>query len=95
MAGDPFARMHSRLLARLGQEAVFHGESIKVGFEQGVAVTGEYGEVTAFRDMAEIPVELVPKAGETITIRIKGSDKEYVLDAMEKSDGYMSRFFLR
>jgi hypothetical protein len=91
MAGDPFARMHSRLLARLGQEAVFHGASISVGFHRGVAVTGEYGEVTGVRDVVEIPAEHEPVAGDPITI----GAASYVLDALETDNGYMKRFILR
>lgn len=89
---DPFARMHDRLLAHLGSEAVLRGsENIKVNVEHGVGVQGEYGEVVAFKTMAHIPSSLAPRLGNTLLIE----GKTWVIDSLESDDGYMTRVWLR
>lgn len=89
---DPFARMHDRLLAHLGNEAVLRGtEDCKVNVEHGVGVQGEYGEVVAFKTMAYVPTNLSPRIGNTLLIE----GKTWVIDSIESDDSYVTRVWLR
>lgn len=89
---DPFARMHERLFAHLGEEAVLRGSTpCRVNVERDVEVMGQYGEVAARRTLIHIPAALNPKSGEVITIGLKS----YVLDGLESDDGYAARFYVR
>ena len=88
---DPFARMHDRLFSRLGEQAVLHQQSITVALEHGVAISGEYGEVVAHRTVAMIPSAAVPVVGDALTV----GQHSYVIDAIERNDGYTVRAVLR
>jgi hypothetical protein len=91
MASDPFARMSDRLLARLGGEAVLRGSvPCNANVEHGVAVTGEYGEVTSYRTLVHIQSALNPRSGDTLVV----SGTNYTLDTKESDDGYTTRFFV-
>jgi hypothetical protein len=88
---DPFARMTDRLLAHLGREAVLRGtEPCNVNIEQGVAVTGEYGEVVGHRTLAYVPSALLPRSGDTLQL----GAKTFTLDSLESDDGYTARYFV-
>ncbi len=89
---DPFARMHQSLFTRLGVEALLRTtEECKVSVEHGVAVTGEYGEVTGYRTVIDIMYAGLtrPKVGDSLLI-VGGST--YKLDAPLKDDGYSARW---
>lgn len=88
---DAFARMHRRLFARLGQEALLRGLPTTVIIEHGVAVTGEYGQVTGFRSFATIPSADQPRVGNALTVDGKG----YIVDGIESDDGYTTHCVLR
>lgn len=89
---DPFARMHERLFAHLGEEAVLRGDTpCRVNIERDVEVLGTYSEVAARRTLAHVPSSLNPKSGDTLVVGVKS----YVLDGMESDDGYASRFYVR
>lgn len=88
---DPFDRLNQRLLARLGREALLRGEPVRVIVEQGVAVTGEYGQVTGFRSLVSIPSAEKPRGGDALVI---GSES-FTVDAVERDDGYLTRVFVR
>lgn len=99
---DPFARMHERLLAttRLGREALLRGTTpCSVNVEKGIAVTGEYGEVTGHRTLLYIQSHLQPRSGDSLTLgeTVNGvfvPGEAFVLDSLESDDGYASRFFV-
>lgn len=89
---DPFARMHERLLAHLGVEAVLRGDTpCRVNVERDVEVLGEYGQVAARRTMLHVPSDLTPKSGDAVVV----GAKSYTLDGLESDDGYLSRFYVR
>lgn len=83
--------MHSRLFARLGQEALLRGLPAIVIMEHGVAVTGEYGQVTGYRSFATIPVSAAPKVGDALVV----DGKNYVVDAIQENDGHTISVVLR
>lgn len=84
--------MTARLFARLGVEAVLRaGEPIRVLHSTGVAIVGESGVLLAYRDVAEIPSEYVPRLGDALLI----GGKDYVIDTVEANDGYTVRCILR
>lgn len=88
---DAFERMHSRLFARLGQEALLRGLPTRVIVEEGVAVTGEYGNVTGYRTFATIPVAMAPKVGDALV----SGGKTYAVDGIDANDGYTISVVLR
>lgn len=89
---DPFARMHDRLFALLGEAAVLRGDTpCRVNIERDAEVLGSYSEVSARRTLAHIPSSLNPKNGDTLVV----GSKSYVLDGLESDDGYTSRFYVR
>lgn len=59
--------------------------------EHGIAVTGEYGQVTGYRSFATIPAEDAPKVGDTLTVDGTG----YVVDAIDANDGHTVSVVLR
>jgi len=83
--------MHSRLFARLGQEALLRGLPVIVILEHGVAVTGEYGQVTGYRSFATIPAAESPKVGDPLVV----DTKNYVVDAIQENDGHTISVVLR
>lgn len=83
--------MHSRLLARLGQEALLRGLPTRVIVEDGVAVTGEYGNVTGYRTFATIPAAMAPKVGDALV----SGGKTYAVDGIDANDGYSISVVLR
>jgi hypothetical protein len=88
---DAFARMHTRLFARLGQEALLRGLPTVAIVEHGVAVTGEYGQVTGYRSFATLPVDPLPKVGDTLVVDTVSS----VIDAIQENDGHTVSVVLR
>ena len=88
---DAFERMHQRLFARLGQEAFLRGLPVIVILEHGVAVTGEYGEVTAFRSFATLPSDAAPKVGDALVVDLK----TYTVDGIQADDGSTTIVVLR
>lgn len=88
---DAFTRMHTRLLARLGQEALLRGLPTTVIVEHGVAVTGEYGQVTGYRSFATFPSAAAPKVGDAVVI----DGQNHTVDGIESNDGYTVSCVLR
>lgn len=91
MAGCPFARMTQRIFARLGQEATLRGLPTQVILEHGVAMTGEYGEISAFRTVATLPAGDAPRLGDPLLI----DGKLWTVDAILANDGYSIEVVLR
>lgn len=83
--------MHRRLFARLGQEALLRGLPTTVVLEHGVAVTGEYGQVTGFRSFATFPKADAPRVGDALTVDGKG----HIVDGIDADDGYTTNCVLR
>lgn len=89
---DPFEKMAERIQARLGVTATLAGgATTDVVVEHGVEVSGDYGEVTAYRDVVSIRKTAACKVGDRVTI----GGTAYVLDGILKSDGYFVQFVLR
>lgn len=89
---DPFVRMTNRLFARLGVEAVLRGATpTRAILSHGVALTGEYGQVTAHRSMASLPSGDAPRVGDAL----EAQGTNYVIDAIERDDGYTADCILR
>lgn len=88
---DAFERMHQRLFARLGQEALLRGLPTTVILEHGVAVTGEYGQVTGFRSFATLPSEAAPRVGDALVV----DAANYVVDGIQGDDGSTTSVILR
>ena len=83
--------MHRRLFARLGQEALLRGLPTEVILEHGIAVTGEYGQVTGYRSFATIPAEDAPKVGDALVVGVN----TYAVDAIDANDGHTVSVVLR
>lgn len=90
---DPFARMHERLFRHngIGAEGTLAGEPVMASIERGVAVTGEYGEVTAYRDVAVIYGGNTPKGGDQLVV----AGETHVVDSILENNGYSVRCVLR
>ncbi len=88
---DAFERMHSRLFARLGREALLRGLPTVVILEHGVAVTGEYGAVAGYRSFATIPNAAAPKVGDALVV----DARTYAVDGINENDGYTTTVVLR
>lgn len=87
---DPFEKMAASIAARLGVSAVLGGVTQNVVIEHGVAITGEAGEVVAYRDIVSIAKASNPKVGDEITV----GGETFHLDSKLDSDGYFVRFAL-
>lgn len=88
---DAFERMHSRLFARLGREALLRGSPTVVIIERGVAVTGEYGQVTGHRTFGTLPIADAPKVGDALVV----DAETFAVDAIQENDGYTIGVVLR
>lgn len=88
---DAFERMHQRLFARLGQEALLRGLATTVIVEHGVAVTGDYGQVTGYRSFATLPADPLPKVGDALVV----DGKSWAIDAIQENDGHTVSVVLR
>jgi hypothetical protein len=91
MAGDPFARMQSRLFARLGKQAVLRGEDTVAILTDGVAVYGEFGVVTDYRTTAALPMAMKPHPEDLLTC----NNRSFAVDNILDSDGYQTTVTLR
>lgn len=91
MAADPFARMQTRLFARLGREAVLRGLPTTAILEHGVAISGEYGQVTGYRTLATLPAGDTPRQGDPLII----DGKSWTIDSILANDGYSIEVILR
>ena len=92
-------RMHNRLFARLGEEAVLRGAvACRANIERNVVVNYEIGddkfvqsEMAAVVDVANLPSETNPKPGDALAV----GGKSYVIDAIASDNGYLARCILR
>jgi len=101
MSVAAFERLHTRLLAHLGEEALFHGARHKIPVQHGVEVAQGEGDVAYTRSVATIPSSLAPRAGDTLAIGTFDLDgnftatKSYTLDGPAYTDnGYVAKFVL-
>lgn len=93
------ARMHDRLLARLGEQAVLRGSvNCQANIERGVVIDYEQGddkfqrsEFAAVVDIANLPAILDPKPGDTLTVGVDS----YVIDVVAANNGHLARCVLR
>lgn len=93
------ARMHSRLLARMGEPAVLRGSvDCLANIEHGVVVNYEVGdakfiqsEYAATVDVANIQTEFNPTPGDTLLV----GGTTYVIDVIASDNGYLTRCILR
>lgn len=101
MALPAFQRMHNRLFARLGEQAVLRGNvACAANLEYGIVVDYEIGddkfqrsEYAATVDIANIPAQYSPQQGDTLVM--VGSGESYVIDAIAANNGFMARCVLR
>ena len=99
MASSVFERMHNRLFARLGEQAVLRNNvSCLVNMEYGVVVNYELGDDKFLRseyastvDIANILMANTPEPGDTLTV----GAKNYIIDAIASDNGFMARCVLR
>lgn len=93
------AKMHGRLLTRLGEQALLRGnQACLVNIEFGVAVGYEIGDAKFYQseyaevvDVANISAEFSPTPGDTLAV----GAKNYVIDAVAANNGHMARCILR
>jgi hypothetical protein len=86
------ARATTRLLAHVGESAMLRGTvACEVAIQHGVVVDGLYGEVSVYRTVSFLLESLVPRAGDTLTV----GTKDYVIDAVDSGNGYLTRVILR
>lgn len=98
-ATSVFQRMHDRLFARLGEQAVLRGTvPCQVNMEYGVVVNYEIGddkfvqsEFAATVDVANIQKVYAPVVGDVLTVGAKA----YIVDALASDNGYVVRCILR
>ena len=99
MALSAFSRMHNRLFARLGEQAVLRGNTpCLANIERGVVVATEIGDPKFYQseyaqvvDIANILSEHAPKPGDSLTV---GTDN-YLIDGIAADNGYLARCVLR
>lgn len=88
---DAFERMHRRLFARLGQEALLRGAPTTAILEHGIAIAGEYGEVTGYRSAATLPTADNPRPGDVLVV----DGKTWTIDSLQGNDGSSVDVMLR
>ena len=59
--------------------------------EHGIAVTGEYGQVTGYRSFATLPASDAPRVGDPLVV----DTTNYVVDAIQENDGHTISVVLR
>lgn len=92
-------RMHDRLLARVGDEAVLRGTvPCLINIEQGIVNDYEIGDDKFVRSefsssvkMANIPSKHDPKTGDTLTV----GTETYTIHTVAEDNGYLRRCVLR
>lgn len=99
------ARMHNRLLARLGEQAVLRGTvNCQANIERGVVVDYEQGddkfqrsEFSAVVDIANVPAALNPKPGDTLALvdDLGAVIESYTIDVIAANNGHLARCVLR
>lgn len=93
------ARMHDRLLARLGEQAVLRGTiNCQANIERGVVIDYEQGddkfqrsEFSAVVDIANLPAALNPKPGDSLVIGLES----FIIDVVAANNGHLARCVLR
>ena len=93
------ARMHDRLLTRLGEQAVLRGNvNCQANIERGVVVDYEQGddkfqrsEFAAVVDIANLPAALNPKPGDSLVIGLES----FTIDVVAANNGHLARCVLR
>jgi hypothetical protein len=98
------ARMHDRLLAKTGEQAVLRLDTpCRANIERGVQVTYEIGDAKFHQsefaevvDVANLPARLTPTPGDPLTvIYADGSSESFVIDAIAANNGHLARCVLR
>lgn len=92
-------RMHNRLLARLGEQAVLRGAvACSVNIERGIVIDYENGddkfqrsEYSAVVDIANVASSLNPKPGDSLTV----GAESFIIDAVAADNGHLARCVLR
>lgn len=109
MALPAFQRMHERLVARLGDQAVLRGNvPCKANIEYGITVDYELGddkyqrsEYAATVDIANILKQHNPTPGDALVMALDSdapgtaTGTAYVIDALAGDNGFMVRCVLR
>lgn len=93
------ARMHSRLLSKLGEQAVLRNDTpCLANIERGVQVAYEIGdakfyqsEYAAVVDIANLPADLNPTPGDSLEVE----GETFVIDAIAANNGHLARCVLR
>lgn len=88
---DAFVRMHRRLFARLGQEALLRGLPTSVIIDNAAQVYGEYGQATGYRTVATLPIDPLPRVGDALIV----AGNTRVIDSIDVNDGYIVKAVLR
>jgi len=86
------ARATGRLLAHVGEDSTLRGDvPCKAAIQHGIVVEGLYGEVSSYRTVSYLLESLAPREGDSLTI----GGKDYVIDAVDSGNGYLTRVILR
>lgn len=86
MSETSFERMHRRLFARLGREALLRGVATPVIIDRDVDIVGEHGEIVGRRDTATFPSDTQPKKGDALTL----DGRSYLIDSRIEDDGHVA-----
>lgn len=89
---DPFASAATRLLARLGREAVLRGTvQTRVDIARGVVQIGEMGQLMEPRDTAVLFSSVAPRVNDTLEV----GGSVWILDGRITDDGYTTTHYIR
>lgn len=91
-ASAAFARMHDRLFAHLGEEAVLRdGEPAIVVVTENVELLGDYGQVAQTVTTATFPVSQTPHPGDALTV----AGQAWQIDRILRGDAHTVECILR
>jgi hypothetical protein len=89
---DIFSRLQASVYKTFGTTGLLNGAPVDAFLEEGVVMTGEFGEVISYRTIATVKAgAVIPAPGDSLVI----SGKSFIVDAIESNDGYFVACYLR
>lgn len=91
MSNPVLARATSRILARMGEDAVLNSASIKAHIERDVQMSDREGNVFVAAYVATISKENSPEPGDTLVV----GTETFTLETLIDDNGYSVRLIAR